>query len=221
MWYFCQADNKTPDSPVSRSFVRGGFWHIGSIAFAAFVVAVVEMIRIIIAYFEARMRSVTQGNNAANWLVGCVDCCLACFERFIRFISRHAFVQIAMRSEGFCKAAQESFFLMLRYAAQFGLVHGIGSLFASIGNIFITALATFFGYYIVMHDYSGQVYSWIVPCVVFLFVSYIIAHVFMNVYGVSADAIVHCYCMDEEIHDTVKHAPPLLREFVDTHAPKQ
>jgi hypothetical protein len=49
-----------------------------------------------------------------------------------------------------------------------------------------------------------------------------IGHMFMSVYGVSADTIIHVYCMDEEMHEYgARHAPPLLKEFVDKHVPKQ
>jgi len=44
----------------------------------------------------------------------------------------------------------------------------------------------------------------------------------MGVYGISADTIIHCFAMDEEINDGIaEHAPLELREFVDTHEHKR
>ena len=40
----------------------------------------------------------------------------------------------------------------------------------------------------------------------------------MSVYGTSADAIIHVFCMDEEMHSYgAKHAPELLKEFIHEH----
>ena len=44
----------------------------------------------------------------------------------------------------------------------------------------------------------------------------------MSVYGISADTIMHCFAMDEEINDGLaKHAPEQLKEFVDEHNNKK
>ncbi len=44
----------------------------------------------------------------------------------------------------------------------------------------------------------------------------------MNVYGISANTIIHCFAMDEEINDgNAQHAPQELRDFVDEHHHKK
>ena len=40
----------------------------------------------------------------------------------------------------------------------------------------------------------------------------------MSVYGTAADCIIHVFCMDEEMHTYgAKHAPELLKEFINEH----
>ena len=40
----------------------------------------------------------------------------------------------------------------------------------------------------------------------------------MSVFGVTADTVIHVFCMDEEMHTYgAKHAPPQLREFIEEH----
>jgi len=51
-------------------------------------------------------------------------------------------------------------------------------------------------------------------------IGYVIGSVFMMVYGVAADTIVHCYCIDEELNFNNKYAPAILREFVEQHSGK-
>jgi len=39
----------------------------------------------------------------------------------------------------------------------------------------------------------------------------------------AADTIIHCYCMDEEIHENqggAQYVPKLLREFIDSPSDK-
>jgi len=44
----------------------------------------------------------------------------------------------------------------------------------------------------------------------------------MSVYGVAADSIIHCYAMDDELHeDGAKHAPKYLEDLVSKHARKE
>jgi hypothetical protein len=222
IWYFCQGSGKEPKSPVGTSISRGLFYHLGSIAFGAFVIAVIDVFRIVVNYFEVHMRNARDGgiqNCCFNYCLTCSNCCLDCFERFMKFINRHAYIQIAMTGESFCQAAQDSFYLALRNAGRFATVHGIGALFVFFGQIFITFVASIIGYAIITQStyFQQALYSPITPMIFFILVSLIIAHVFMSVYGVSADTIIHCFCMDEEMNTSAQNTPPALREFVDNH----
>jgi len=64
---------------------------------------------------------------------------------------------------------------------------------------------------------SNDVMSSFAPTLIFLLISYVVGHNFMSIYGMSADTIIHCYCMDDEIHEKeggAQHAPQLLQEFI-------
>jgi hypothetical protein len=74
------------------------------------------------------------------------------------------------------------------------------------------------GYMTITRDeyFQDNLFTTNLPTLFFAFISYVIGGCFMNVYGTAAEAIVHCYCMDEEINQRkVKYAPSLLQEFVD------
>jgi len=43
----------------------------------------------------------------------------------------------------------------------------------------------------------------------------------MSIYGVAADTIIHCYAMDDELHQDqggAKYVPRYLKNLVDKHA---
>jgi len=200
--------------------------HMGSVAFGALIVAIVEAIKLVFDYLHAKLKETSGAgsNKAVGCILSCIGCCLSCFERFIRFINRHAYIQIAMTGENFCKAAEESFFLIMRFWAQLGVVHGIGEVFVGIGTLFITVLSTMVGYLIITKTSLNQdILSPFAPTLVFFFISYVVGHNFMSIYGMSADTIIHCFCMDEEIHEKeggAQHAPELLRSFIHEHKGK-
>lgn len=73
-----------------------------------------------------------------------------------------------MTGDSFCKAAEESFFLMTRNVARLGIVHGLGSLFSLVGEVFISVGTAAFAYFLLNHlqVYIDTVPSPYVPTVV-------------------------------------------------------
>mmetsp|Transcript_10027 Transcript_10027/g.8553 ORF Transcript_10027/g.8553 Transcript_10027/m.8553 type:complete len:112 (-) Transcript_10027:290-625(-) len=100
------------------------------------------------SYFENKMRAARDGSTTTYfaYCLSCAKCCLRCFERFISFINRHAFVQVAMTGNSFCPSAKDAFSLFIRNAFRFGFVHGMSSFFVFIGQMLISIAATFLGY---------------------------------------------------------------------------
>jgi len=73
-----------------------------------------------------------------------------------------------MTGESFCDATRDAFFLNLRNATRFGIVHGIGTLFVFIGQLFITFIGTLSGYLILSQApyFQSNLYSPLAPTVV-------------------------------------------------------
>lgn len=67
---------------------------------------------------------------------------MACFERFIKFLNKNAYVQVVMKGSSFCTASKDAFFLILRNPARIALVDGFGEIFEFLGNIAIMAGTT-------------------------------------------------------------------------------
>jgi len=58
---------------------------------------------------------------------------MACFERFIKFLNKNAYIQIALTGKNFCMAAKDAFWLIIRNPGKFGLVSTLGGIFILIG----------------------------------------------------------------------------------------
>jgi len=152
---------------------------------------------------------------------------MACFERFIKFLNRNAYIQIALTGSNFCIAAKEAMRIIWANPQRMTLVNGIGGAFIWIGKLFITAATVIICYeiYINVEPYKTTVTSPFLPCIVILFISYGIAVNFMSVYGMAIDSILMCFLYDEELAKgraikIPKHCPELLQEFFDSNEKK-
>ena len=96
IWYF----TSTSDSNGSGSLIRGLWWvfryHLGSIAFGAFLIALVQFIRIIFEYYKSKVEKLAKGNPIVKVLLWCTSYMLMCLERFIKFISKNAYIQVSL-----------------------------------------------------------------------------------------------------------------------------
>lgn len=70
-------------------------YHLGSIALGAFVIAVIQFIRLLLEYVDKKTRQLQQQNKVAQWLMCFVRCLMWCLEKIVAFINRNAFVLVA------------------------------------------------------------------------------------------------------------------------------
>lgn len=122
----------------------------------------------------------------------CLRCCAACFERFVAFINKNAYIQIALTGENFITAAKNGFYLAWNNAGQFAVTSGIGSVFCTLCKLFISLSTTFICYMIITKSsaYKDKLNSPVVPSLLFFVIAYVIGDLFMSVYGMSIDAIL-------------------------------
>ena len=90
---------------------------------------------------------------------------------------------------------------MLKNPGRFVAVGGLGNVFVFLGKIFVCALTTFIGYLIVTKTPSiaDKIYSAFIPALLIAIIAYCVGYLFMSVYGMAVDAILHCFLLDEEL----------------------
>ena len=95
LWYF----TSTSDANGSGSICKGMWWiiryHLGTIAFGSFLIALVQLIRIIFEYYREKLEKANKENAVVKCLLWTTSCCLDCLERFIKFISKNAYIQVS------------------------------------------------------------------------------------------------------------------------------
>eukprot|EP01017_Pseudomicrothorax_dubius_P000387 TRINITY_DN0_c1700_g1_i1.p1 TRINITY_DN0_c1700_g1~~TRINITY_DN0_c1700_g1_i1.p1 ORF type:complete len:118 (-),score=31.49 TRINITY_DN0_c1700_g1_i1:44-397(-) len=107
-----------------------------------------------------------------------------------------------------------------RNAATFGLSQGLGQAFVIIGKVFITVVSVLLGHLLLtkVPQFSERVTDGFILLILFGIIAYIIASVFMEVWGMATDAILHSFLVDHEIHKLsglkAKHCPDGLRSVI-------
>ena len=109
-WYFTMDKSKRQGgcdaaTTLLRSYYRLCRYHLGTIAFGSFVVAVVKAIKYILAYISAQIQSQFPNNVMVKIIIFMVNCCVACFERLIKYLTETAYIQVAIWGRNFCSSA--------------------------------------------------------------------------------------------------------------------
>merc|ERR1712224_476777 len=123
----------------------------------------------------------------------CIDCCMWCIEKCMKFINKNAYIQTAIFGYHFCKAAKCAFFLILRNIARIMALSIVSGFVLLLGKLVITAGATFLCYVCL-------------PLVFTAIIAFYVAAMFNEVWGMAMSTILQCFCADEEIYKGDKDA---------------
>ena len=82
--------------------------------------------------------------------------------------------------------------------------------------IFIAAGSAVIGYFVItkVDMFSEDLNSPVLPVVAMALIGFIIGSVTMSVYGMSSDALMHCFLLDEELNKGQAKAFPELQKFM-------
>lgn len=69
-------------------------YHLGSICFAAALIAIIQFVRAVVVYLQEKYKKANGGevNCVVKALFCCINCCLACFEKCVDQINRNGLV---------------------------------------------------------------------------------------------------------------------------------
>lgn len=177
-------------------------------------------IRAIFEYIGNKVYKASGGNGCTKCLLASINCCLDCFDRFIRYLNRNAYIYMAISSESFCPSALHSFLLILKNAAKFAFVEGLSDAFMFLAKFFIAITTTVIGYYLIPLIAQISVDPTL-PCVVIFLFAYFVACKFISIFDTSSNTILQCYLFDLDLakhHNLeMRHVPATLQKFLNMH----
>ncbi|KAG2829332.1 hypothetical protein PC118_g9050 [Phytophthora cactorum] len=203
--------NKTSEEmgrfPVFTSFKNCFRYHFGSLAFGSFIIAVVQFIRAALLYLDHQTKDLQQSNLVLKVVMKIVQCCLWCLEKCLRFMSKNAYILIAMKGHSFCTSAKDAFKILLSNIAQVGAVSTVTFLLLGAGKVAValSCAITTFAYLEKNSDDYGvggahELSSPLAPIGLALLLGWFVASTLLGVYEMAIDTILLCFCEDKELN---------------------
>lgn len=233
IWYFNQVpagaskrekkEHRTTYSinPVCTAIYWLYRYHLGSIALGAFMLAVVWAIRLIMAYIYAKLKETgATKNQLVKYVMYVIQCFLQCFERFIRFVNKQAFIYIGLTGKNFCESMLNAFQVVIRHPIEFALLAGLGHFFMYVGmaSIILGSMGVGYAMMVFIPTIADQITSPFAPLVIIGVLTYPVADLCLDVYMVACYAVLHCYYVDCRLQESKgggpKNAPPELANFL-------
>lgn len=126
------------DVEIGYGFKIAYINHIGSIAFAACIISIIQFIKYTFYSLCKRIEKIGGDNCAVKCLISCATCCLNCIERICDYLNESAFCYMAVSGEPFLASAWAGFLMNLKHGAKFLFANSIAKVFIFLGKLAIT-----------------------------------------------------------------------------------
>jgi len=230
-WYFSKDKGSVGVGTVLSAFYRLVRYHLGTAAFGSFIIALIQLIRIILKYLESKVDKWEKKGCSGSMMIvlilkgilKCAQCLLWCFEKCMKYINVNAYIETAIYGYNFCRAAMKAFQMLTSNALRVAAINSVGSFVLFLGKIAVV-IGTFFISLKIMEAKTGDgnpgnyvAHPW-APILVSTCFSYLTAHCFISVYGMAIDTIFLCFCEDSTRNDGINKPYFMskgLMEFVE------
>ena len=148
---------------------------MGTLAIGSFVLAIIWSIRTFLAYLTAKIKSAQKETGTSNAIVdcflGCMNCYVACFDRFIRWLNKHIYIQTVLNSVGFCGGFTKASEILMSNLGRFGVLNGLLELVMNFGTFLISTLVTIIGYFMLKYTekFTKIIFETFSPLIVIFF----------------------------------------------------
>ena len=122
-------------------------------------------------------------------------------------MSKNAYLYSTIKGTNFCVSSYKSFVMLWNNFGRFGATGISSEIVMLFGKLAIMMFSTLAAYYSVEYtadfqdieseNYISSMGQFVITLVV-LFMSYIVAEIFFDVYDIATDSIMLCYCFDAE-----------------------
>lgn len=216
-WYWTFHGDKQKSFAVLRSFGRTLRYHLGSVAFGALLLGIIQFIRAIMLYFQAQMRG--KENKLSRIALSIVNVILACFERFIRFLTKNAYVMIGVYGYSFCTSARRGFKIIVNNPLRVGAINCVNIFVMFLGKLFITLITTIAAF-VYLKNYTNLNFYYF-PLGFIAIWSFVVACIVVSIYDMAVHTILFCFVEDEARNDGSSdkpyHMSSDLQAFLDVN----
>lgn len=227
-WYFTVTDdsgekrrgpgiNQLADNPIWSSMKRTTFNHLGSVFYAAIILSVIQLIRLLFEYLHKMTNN--PESSIARCIFACVRCFLYCVQKCYQLVGKGALVWIAIFGDCFCESAWASGNLMWDNLGRVAFLAFASDIVIKIGKFFVFGVSTGVAglIFLTLEPYKSDMSSISIPLITAGLVNYYIGWIFMVLYDTAIDTIFLCFLIDEENNEGHMLADEALLKLVNDH----
>jgi solute carrier family 44 (choline transporter-like protein), member 2/4/5 len=217
-YYFNSNAETEGQAELLYSFKLAHIYHTGSIAAGAFIIAVIEFIKIIFLYFAKKAEKASGGNKLIKAVVCVAECVLSCIEKICDYVNQSAFAYICITGDGFFEGAWKGFLLNVKHMLDFTFANYIAKVFILLGKVTLVAVNSFTLVFI-MKDATGVAEGlhsiWGAVALSGL-ITFITASLFLGIFENAVLALMTCLCVDMDLHDgEPKYGPATFHDSIE------
>ena len=222
-WYFDA--KKTVDkrgAEVCEAIRISLFYHAGTAAFGALVIAIIKTIRTMLMYVQQKFKD-SKKSKPLKMAMCALQCCMWCLEKGMKFVTKNAYIQTAISSKAFCPAAKESFIMLLTHAGDILSVNVISSIVELLIKLCVSCVTALVAYlfFAGQTDLHGPFFSTFLVWIL----AYAVAILFADVFDMSISTILFAMIKDEaefngqyadvQLQRWMKHSVPTSQKKKD------
>jgi len=196
-WYFT-IDKSKLSSPILTAVYYLLRYNYGSVAFGSLLIAILKFLRAIMYYITTKLDEYKLG--FLTCMLNCVQCCLACFEKTLKFLTRNAYIEMAISGNGFLYSAKKSFKFMVNNALNLATINAITFILIWFSKILLSGAIGAAAFYWQKQKFPETAYNYNFSAAIYSGLgTFFIAHIFLEVYDMTIDTIFYCYSKDKEM----------------------
>ncbi len=207
-------------------------YHLGTAAFGSLLIALVQFVRYLAAFVQARMNKLSANNRCVRILAIALNCCLKCAENCVKFISHNAYYMTMLYGTSFCTSTKMAFTAFAQNLIQVATVTFLGDIILRFGQFFIVTTSVLIAFVTLDGSREFQIggdkelSSIAFPVFVTAFLSFFMAKQVLSVYNVAIDTILLSYCQDKKLLSVRNKRRRMkahkdMQEFVESNKPEE
>lgn len=199
-WYWAKNKNFL-DSPIATSAKVAFQFHLGSVAFGSLIITIIAIIR-------SLLQSLTK-NRAVKAVI---DACIGTLESFLKYLSKNAYILIAMHGKPFYKSGKRAAKIIFQNAVSIVSINYVGDFILGMAHLLVILISMMITVGIMAG--ADTEYSYIVYIIVF-FVSLFVALTCFSTFETAIDTIFLCFCEDSLLNDGMARPYAMSRDLME------
>lgn len=215
-WYFAPKRSEVGFSQLFASLRLILRFHMGTAAIGSFLVTLLRIARMILEYIKYKLGNDKSGgsgggviggitsripcaNSLVRLLLGCLNCCLCCFESCLKYLNKHAYIQCALFGTPFLPSARRAFGLLLRNMGITAAVALVGDFVLMIAKLSITLTCAGIAFLYTTNYMHTQLHGHVLPALLVALIAFTTSTLFMSALSAACDTILQAYIVDDEM----------------------